>query len=471
MAGLGRGLGSLLSESKKGIEARAQKREAQTKAEILENNEAQAAKTDNAEVSNVDAKNIVSMISIDLLVPSVYQPRKSFDEDSIRELAESIKEHGVLEPLLVKKIDDKYNIICGERRYRASQVAGISQLPCLVRDDLETDTYAIALIDNIQREDLNPIEMAQAFASMIDECSLTQEELAKTLGKSRSSIANILRLNNLQDDVKKMVVANQIDLGHAKVLLSLEDPDFQLKAALYVIKNSLNVRQTEELVKDIKENGLSEDKGDNVKKEKFDSSSFDIWKKAISNRFNGLKVKFSAVDENKGKVTLAYTSKEQLDKIMSLLSNEDVSESDNKVALDETVNEIPAEDPVAEENIEAVEEIPAEETAADENIKAVEEIQAEETAADENIEAADEIPAEEIVAEENPEAAEEIQAEDPAAEENVDVTEDIAVEEAVSENEINDEMMAPMENADMTELPPEETAVEDIADISEVTES
>lgn len=102
--------------------------------------------------------------------------------------------------------------------------------------------------------------MAQAFASMIEECSLTQEELAKTLGKSRSSIANILRLNNLQDDVKKMVIASQIDLGHAKVLLALEDPDFQLKAALYVIKNSLNVRQTEELVKDIKENGLSEEK-------------------------------------------------------------------------------------------------------------------------------------------------------------------------------------------------------------------
>ena len=430
MAGLGRGLGSLLSESKKGIEARAQIREAQAQAQENVNTE---SVENNVEQVVSDPKNVVSMIKVDLLVPSVYQPRKSFDEDSIRELAESIKEHGVLEPLLVKKIDDKYNIICGERRYRASQVAGIAEVPCLVRDDLETDSYAIALIDNIQREDLNPIEMAQAFASMIEECSLTQEELAKTLGKSRSSIANILRLNNLQDDVKKMVIASQIDLGHAKVLLALEDPDFQLKAALYVIKNSLNVRQTEELVKDIKENGLSEEKKNAPKKEKFENSSFDIWKKAISSRFDGLKVKFSALDENKGKVTLAYSSKDQLDKLMALLSDginvqdNDVTSFENKEPSSEPVEEESVQEISTEENVEAVEEVPADETASED---------ADETASEENVEAVEEVPADETASEENVEVVEEISADETVAEENVEAVEEIPAEEILSEENI-----------------------------------
>ena len=444
MAGLGRGLGSLLSESKKGIEARAQIREAQAQAQENVNTE---SVENNVEQVVSDPKNVVSMIKVDLLVPSVYQPRKSFDEDSIRELAESIKEHGVLEPLLVKKIDDKYNIICGERRYRASQVAGIAEVPCLVRDDLETDSYAIALIDNIQREDLNPIEMAQAFASMIEECSLTQEELAKTLGKSRSSIANILRLNNLQDDVKKMVIASQIDLGHAKVLLALEDPDFQLKAALYVIKNSLNVRQTEELVKDIKENGLSEEKKNAPKKEKFENSSFDIWKKAISSRFDGLKVKFSALDENKGKVTLAYSSKDQLDKLMALLSDginvqdNDVTSFENKEPSSEPVEEESVQEISTEENVEAVEEVPADETASEENSEAVEEVAveevpADETASEENVEAVEEVPADETASEENVEVVEEISADETVAEENVEAVEEIPAEEILSEENI-----------------------------------
>ena len=439
MAGLGRGLGSLLSESKKGIEARAQIREAQAQAQENVNTE---SVENNVEQVVSDPKNVVSMIKVDLLVPSVYQPRKSFDEDSIRELAESIKEHGVLEPLLVKKIDDKYNIICGERRYRASQVAGIAEVPCLVRDDLETDSYAIALIDNIQREDLNPIEMAQAFASMIEECSLTQEELAKTLGKSRSSIANILRLNNLQDDVKKMVIASQIDLGHAKVLLALEDPDFQLKAALYVIKNSLNVRQTEELVKDIKENGLSEEKENAPKKEKFENSSFDIWKKAISSRFDGLKVKFSALDENKGKVTLAYSSKDQLDKLMALLSDginvqdNDVTSFENKEPSSEPVEEESVQEISTEENVEAVEEVPADETASEENVEAVEEVPADETASEENSEAVEEVPADETASEENVEVVEEISADETVAEENVEAVEEIPAEEILSEENI-----------------------------------
>ena len=263
--------------------------------------------------------NSVVLLPIEKLKASVYQPRKAFDEEKLNELAFSIKEHGLLEPLLVKKSqDDLYEIICGERRYRACKLANLSSIPCLIRDDLELNGYAVALIENIQREDLNPVEMANAFLLMLNECNLTQEELAKTLGKSRSSVTNILRINNLHDEIKNMIVDGQIDLGHAKVILSLEDKELQLKAAQYVVKNSLTVRQTEKLVSDIKENGLE----DNTTKSKksYKNPSFNEWEKNIGNVLSGVKVKFNASNEDKGKITLSYTSKDQLEHFLALFS-------------------------------------------------------------------------------------------------------------------------------------------------------
>ena len=264
-------------------------------------------------------ENSVVLLPIEKLKASVYQPRKAFDEEKLNELASSIKEHGLLEPLLVKKSqDDLYEIICGERRYRACKLANLSSIPCLIRDDLELNGYAVALIENIQREDLNPVEMANAFLLMLNECNLTQEELAKNLGKSRSSITNILRINNLHDEIKNMIVDGQIDLGHAKVILSLEDKELQLKAAQYVVKNSLTVRQTEKLVSDIKENGLE----DNTTKSKksYKNPSFNEWEKNIGNVLSGVKVKFNASNEDKGKITLSYTSKDQLEHFLALFS-------------------------------------------------------------------------------------------------------------------------------------------------------
>lgn len=264
-------------------------------------------------------ENSIVFLPVDKLKASVYQPRKAFDEESLRELASSIKEHGLLEPLLVKKShDEMYEIICGERRFRACKIAELASIPCLIRDDLELNGYAVALIENIQREDLNPVEMANAFSLMLNECNLTQEALAKTLGKSRSSVTNILRINNLHDDIKKMIVDGQIDLGHAKVILSLEDKDLQLKAAQYVIKKGLTVRQTEELVKNIKENGLEENTS--KIKENYKNPSFNDWEQNISGVLSGVKVKFNASNENKGKITLSYSSKEQLDSFLSLFS-------------------------------------------------------------------------------------------------------------------------------------------------------
>ncbi|MCI5576849.1 MAG: ParB/RepB/Spo0J family partition protein [Succinivibrio sp.] len=309
MAGLGRGLDSLLSESKKNREEK-----------VRENEVSQPLNTISQDILTSEKNKIVEL-PISILKPSIYQPRKNFDKESLEELSLSIKEHGLLEPLLVKKSDeDKYEIICGERRYRACKLANLGNVPCLIRDDLGDNGYAVALIENIQREDLNPLEMAQAFNLMLEECKLSQEDLAKTLGKSRSSIANIVRLNNLQEDVKKMILANQIDLGHAKVLLSLDDPNLQLKAALYVIKKSLSVRQTEQLVKNIKLNNTEELEPTSTK-EKVENN-FGGLEEELNQKFSGIKFKFKATSEEKGKITLSYSSKEQLDNLLAFLKQE-----------------------------------------------------------------------------------------------------------------------------------------------------
>ena len=309
MAGLGRGLDSLLSESKKNREEK-----------VRENEVSQPLSTISQDILTSEKNKIVEL-PISILKPSIYQPRKNFDKESLEELSLSIKEHGLLEPLLVKKSDeDKYEIICGERRYRACKLANLGNVPCLIRDDLGDNGYAVALIENIQREDLNPLEMAQAFNLMLEECKLSQEDLAKTLGKSRSSIANIVRLNNLQEDVKKMILANQIDLGHAKVLLSLDDPNLQLKAALYVIKKSLSVRQTEQLVKNIKLNNTEELEPTSTK-EKVENN-FGGLEEELNQKFSGIKFKFKATSEEKGKITLSYSSKEQLDNLLAFLKQE-----------------------------------------------------------------------------------------------------------------------------------------------------
>lgn len=309
MAGLGRGLDSLLSESKKNREEK-----------VRENEVSQPLNTISQDILTSEKNKIVEL-PISILKPSIYQPRKNFDKESLEELSLSIKEHGLLEPLLVKKSDeDKYEIICGERRYRACKLANLGNVPCLIRDDLGDNGYAVALIENIQREDLNPLEMAQAFNLMLEECKLSQEDLAKTLGKSRSSIANIVRLNNLQEDVKKMILANQIDLGHAKVLLSLDDPNLQLKAALYVIKKSLSVRQTEQLVKNIKLNNTEELEPTSTK-EKVENNFCGL-EEELNQKFSGIKFKFKATSEEKGKITLSYSSKEQLDNLLAFLKQE-----------------------------------------------------------------------------------------------------------------------------------------------------
>ncbi|SKA59267.1 ParB/RepB/Spo0J family partition protein [Succinivibrio dextrinosolvens DSM 3072] len=475
MAGLGRGLGSLLGESQK-IKKERQK---------IEVAEEKAQESSPAESAEAVSNNSVVNISIDKLKASIYQPRKIFDEDSLNELADSIKEHGLLEPLIVKKSEDIYEIICGERRFRACQLASLTEIPCLVRDDLDSNGYALALIENIQREDLNPLEMAEAFKQMLEECQISQEELAKTLGKSRSTVTNIIRLNNLQEDVKKMVVANQIDLGHAKVLLSIEDLDLQLKAALYVIKKSLNVRQTEELVKNIKVNGFDETKN---KKVVFTSEKFGEWEKIIRQNLSGIKAKFKATSDSKGKLTLAYSSVEQLESLLNKLSidadvkdlnvtptlednvEEDIS-AEESAAEDISSNDIPSEEITSEEIVS--EEVPAEEALSEDvagDESAVEEPVSEEVVADETApkeSVSEEIAPEEATAEEA--VSEDVATEDVAAEEAVPedaAVDDIAAEDAVSEEIAADEVApeeAVSEEIAADEVNPEEVVSEEIA--------
>lgn len=299
MAGLGRGLNALLSESK----ARAQREE-----NILLSQQREF---------KTELKNTVLNLKLDCLIPSPYQPRQNFDSEALNELALSIKEHGLLEPLLVKlKEDGKYEIICGERRYRAAKIAGLSEVPCLVRDVLEKNAYAIALIENIQRKDLNPLEQAAALLQMMKECSLTQEELAKTLGKSRSSVTNILRLNQLSDNVKKLLRDGSIEMGHAKAILSL-DSELQEKAANIVVSKGLNVRQTEAFIKELKDES---DKDEKTSKAKFEKSAmFKDWENALNSSLSGALVKFTPQSNDKGRVVLSYKNKEQLEAIIKLL--------------------------------------------------------------------------------------------------------------------------------------------------------
>ncbi|WP_303962801.1 ParB/RepB/Spo0J family partition protein [Succinatimonas hippei] len=299
MAGLGRGLNALLSESK----ARAQREE-----NILLSQQREF---------KTELKNTVLNLKLENLIPSPYQPRQNFDSEALNELALSIKEHGLLEPLLVKsKEDGKYEIICGERRYRAAKIAGLTEVPCLVRDVLEKNAYAIALIENIQRKDLNPLEQASALLQMMKECSLTQEELAKTLGKSRSSVTNILRLNQLSENVKKLLLDGSIEMGHAKAILSL-DSELQEKAAKIVVSKGLNVRQTEAFIKELKDESEQDSGTTKIKFEK--SAMFKDWEKALNSSLQGALVKFTPQSNEKGKVVLSYKNKEQLEAIIKLL--------------------------------------------------------------------------------------------------------------------------------------------------------
>lgn len=244
------------------------------------------------------------------------QPRKFFNEEGLDELAASIKQHGVIEPLVVTKRDGYYLLVSGERRWRASMKAGLKEVPVVIKDYTDQEVLEIGLIENIQREDLNPIEEAKAYKQLINEFGLKQEEVANRVSKNRSTITNIMRLLNLSEPVQNMVIEEKLTNGHARTLLSIEDETLQVEIANKICQDQLSVRETEKLVKKT----LNE----KVKPKKEDSNQKDLsfLYKDIEEKFKyklGSKTTIKAKDNEKGKIEIEYFSKEELEHIMELI--------------------------------------------------------------------------------------------------------------------------------------------------------
>lgn len=253
-----------------------------------------------------------TMINISEIEPNKEQPRKTFDEDSLAELAESIKQFGVIQPLLLKKRDKYYEIVAGERRWRASLIAGLKEVPAIVRDYTEKEIMEISLIENIQREDLNPIEEALAYQRLITEFKLKQDEVAERVSKSRTAVTNSMRLLKLDERVQKMVIDDMISSGHARALIAIEEKELQYMTAMRIFDEKLSVRETEKLVKKL----LTEKP--EVKKMPDNPVIFRSLEEQMKNIL-GSKVAIRNKANGKGKIEIEYYSNEDLERIMELL--------------------------------------------------------------------------------------------------------------------------------------------------------
>jgi ParB family chromosome partitioning protein len=263
-------------------------------------------------------KKVEQTLSINKIEPNKSQPRKNFDEDALAELADSIKQFGVVEPLVVVKRKGYYEIIAGERRWRAARIAGLKEVPVVIKDYTDQEIVEIALIENIQREDLNPIEEALAYERLINEFSLTQEEVAERVSKSRSTITNALRLLKLTDKVQQMLVDDMLSTGHVRTLITIEDPELQYEVAMYIFDNKLSVRETESYVKRLLSSNSKPEKSKSADSD--DDLSFlykDIEEK-LKNSL-GTKTSIKAKNKNKGKIEIEYYSQDDLERITNLL--------------------------------------------------------------------------------------------------------------------------------------------------------
>lgn len=284
--GLGKGLDSLIPEPK-------------------------AAKFPEKQKQTEEGKNGEQLIKISKIEPNREQPRRTFEEDGLLELADSIKQFGVLQPLLVQKKNDYYEIIAGERRWRAAKIAGIKEIPVIIKEYTKKEAVEIALIENIQRESLNPIEEAMAFKRLLTEFSLKQDEVAERVSKSRTTVTNSMRLLKLDERVQQMIVDDMITTGHARALLAIEDKEQQYQLAGKIFDEKLSVREVEKLIKDLKK----------PKKEKKVVENAFIYKdleermKAVM----GTKVNVNQKAKGKGKIEIEYYSDEELERIFELL--------------------------------------------------------------------------------------------------------------------------------------------------------
>lgn len=293
--GLGRGLGALLNDTPEAIPQR-------TSLDIQDRPAASLGS--------------ISKIKINLIEVNPFQPRFEFAEDALQELSESIKLQGLIQPITVRQVGDSYQLISGERRLRATKMAGIDEIPAYIRTANDQQMLEMALIENIQRENLNAIEVALSFQRMIDECSLKQEELGDRVSKNRSTITNYLRLLKLPPVIQASIRDNQISMGHARALISVEDSASQLFIFQEILDKDLSVRKVEELVRNIKQNDIKP----NLKDKKADGVSFQYQKiqDDLSSKF-ATKIKMKVQGNGKGAIEIPFLSDDDLNRILELL--------------------------------------------------------------------------------------------------------------------------------------------------------
>ena len=290
--GLGLGLDSLITD--KGLENDIEKKD---------------------EKENVSRETFLPLIKIE---PNRAQPRTRFDEDALQELADSIKQYGIIEPIVVQKRDNHYEIIAGERRWRAARIAGLKEVPVVVKEYSEDEIFTIALIENIQREDLNPIEEAVAYQKLIQELKLKQDEVAEKVSKSRTAITNSMRLLKLDQRVQQMLIDEMISEGHGRALLPITDTEEQFTLAMKVFDEKLSVRETEKLIKK-----LQEEKNTPVKQEEEIKDVSFVYKSLEEKlkRTLGTKVEIKNKANNTGKIEIEYYSMDELERIVELMDS------------------------------------------------------------------------------------------------------------------------------------------------------
>lgn len=305
--GLGKGLGAIFGE------------------DVIKESEEETAKAKTAKTKNVvnaseGETGHELMVKVSLIEPNKEQPRKDFNEEQLQELADSIKNYGILQPLLVQKKGAFYEIIAGERRWRAAKMAGLKEIPVVLREYNRQQSVEIALIENVQRADLNPIEEAKAYQQLVKEFNLTQEEIAARVSKNRATITNTMRLLKLEDQIQEMLIQGMITSGHARALLSLENKDLQLKAAKQILDGSLSVRETEKLVKKLAKEAAGEDE----KKEKKQDEARALIYQSLEERMKtvmGTKVSIHNKDKNKGRIEIEYYSEAELERLVEMIES------------------------------------------------------------------------------------------------------------------------------------------------------
>lgn len=263
----------------------------------------------------VEAKGPETIVKITKVEPNREQPRKNFDEDALQELADSIKQFGLLQPILVQDRKDYYEIIAGERRWRAAKLAGLKEVPVIIRNYTEQEIVEISLIENIQREDLNPIEEAQAYKRLLTEFNLKQDEVAERVSKSRAAVTNSIRLLKLCDEVQQMVIDEMITTGHARALLAVENPEEQYSLAQKIFDEKLSVRDVEKLMKNLNKP---------AKPKKMDDKTLQAIYQDIEEKLKqklSTKVSVSSKGDGAGKIEIEFYSHEDLDRLIDMMGN------------------------------------------------------------------------------------------------------------------------------------------------------